>query len=118
MKKIFLSAFFIIAFMFSCDEDKKTIPACDVDNPLEELPWLKTMTGSMTQCAIEVSIFQATYSESTVFYSQITDPAANSVFQITLWDCNGNIVKDYKFGEQALFAQEVTNSSNIFTCSK
>jgi len=47
-----------------------------------------------------------------------TDPVCNSVFQVVLWDCNGNVVKEYKPGENDLFSNEVELVSNIYTCTE
>jgi hypothetical protein len=116
MKHI-LAYFFIFGIVFiGCDKDEKTLPDCDFDNPIEDLGWLKEVKNSLNNCTCQISIFQAQYAGKTVFYQLMNDPACNSVFGVELWDCNGDIVKEYKRGDQDIFASEVVSGEIIYSC--
>jgi len=106
---------FILA---GCDKDKDTIPDCNIENPLEELEWLKDVKNSLTNCSCQISIFQGKYKEKTVYYLMLNDPLCNSVFHVVLWDCNGDVVREYKPGENDLFFSEVETVNNLYTCSE
>jgi len=109
--------FIIILILANCNREKEDKAICDVVNPLEELDWLADIKNSMTNCTCDESILQGKYKDITVFYIMITDPLCNSVFHVILWDCNGNIVKEYKPGENDLFFKEVELADNIYTCN-
>jgi hypothetical protein len=118
MRKI-LRCIFICGFILAgCDKDKDNIHDCSTENPLEELGWLKDVKNSLTNCTCQISIFQGKYEEKTVYYLMMNDPLCNSVFHVVLWDCNGDIVKDYKPGENDMFFSEVELVNNIYTCTE
>jgi hypothetical protein len=118
MRKIF-SCIFICGFiLFSCEKSENSIPACSFQNPLEELDWLKEVKNSLTSCTCQISILQGKYKGKTVFYIMNTDPVCNSVFHVVLWDCNGNVVKEYKPGQNDVFSSEVELVDNIYTCTE
>ena len=111
MKKIFL-IFVTFILILSCEKNDKV---CNCNNPLEDLPWLKELKASFTNCTCQISIIQATYSKQTVFYPIMNDPLCNSYQQINLFDCSGNTLKTYTTTDQA-FGSEVTNQKVIYTC--
>jgi hypothetical protein len=111
MKHILVISVFLV-LLFSCEKDLDT---CDSENPLEEIAWLRDLKASITNCSCEVSIIQAIYKSSTVFYVAITDPACNSVFNANLLDCSGNIVKNYPNADET-FQREVTERQVIYSC--
>ena len=88
---------------------------CNCNNPLEDLPWLKELKASFSNCTCQISIIQATYSKQTVFYPIMNDPLCNSFQQINLFDCSGNTLKTYTTTDQA-FSSEVTNQKILYTC--
>ena len=47
-----------------------------------------------------------------------TDPVCNSVFHVVLWDCNGDVVKEYKPGQNDIFSSEVELVDHIYTCAE
>jgi hypothetical protein len=116
MKKILFYVSVCALILVSCKNNENPIPECSVENPLEELEWLKEIKNSLNNCTCQISILQGKYRESTVFYLMITDPLCNSVFQVTLWDCNGNVVKEYKSEDADVFSSEVELINNIYTC--
>jgi hypothetical protein len=117
MRKIFYFTFILGLILLSCEKNENTIPECNVNNPLEELDWLKDVKNSLTNCTCQISILQGKYREKTVFYIMNTDPVCNSVFHVVLWDCNGDVVKEYKPGQFDTYSKEVELIDNIYTCT-
>jgi len=109
----------MLTILVSCDNksEEPDIPNCEFSDPLEDLPWLKTLKETMVDCDLEISIFQARYKAKPVFYVAITDPAANTIFGVDLLDCNGNRVKLYKSAEHNAFYREVTNQEVLYRCN-
>jgi hypothetical protein len=104
--------FAIFILLLSCE---KTDKICNCNNPIEDLPWLKQLKSSFTNCTCQISVFQAAYKKQTAFYQMMNDPLCDGYQQIVLLDCNGNILKSYTPNDQA-FSDEVTNRKIIFTC--
>ena len=52
MKSI-LSLFILTGIIISCHKEE---PVCNVDNPSEELTWLKDIKNSLADCLCETSI--------------------------------------------------------------
>lgn len=75
------------AFFISCEDSNST---CDVENPAEELPWMKSMIetweGSSTIYTY-MYIQQGTYSGQTVFLAGNCCPFCDSYFPI--FNCEG-----------------------------
>ena len=111
MKKSLL-IFVTFILILSCEKVDKV---CNCSNPLEDLPWLKELKTSFTNCTCQMSIFQATYNKQTVFYSIMNDPLCNGYQQINLFDCSGIALKTYNTTDQA-FGNEVTNKKVIYIC--
>ncbi len=111
MKKASL-LFLIIILITGCEKYDNT---CNCKNPLEDIAWLKELKNSMTNCYCETSIIQATYNKQTVFYKIITDPVCNSVINISIADCNGNILKTYTAIDDT-FTSEVTGRKVLYRC--
>ena len=110
---------FIFVMIFSCcEKDENTIPECNIENPIEELSWLNDVKNSLTNCTCAISIIQGEYKKKTVFYTMITDPVCNSVFNVILWDCNGQVIKEYKMGDNEAFFNEVEIVEVLYTCSE
>ena len=117
MRKIFYFIFVLGLILPGCGKSETTIPECNVVNPLDELGWLKDVKNSLTNCTCQISILQGKYRGKTVFYIMNTDPVCNSVFHVILWDCNGDVVKEYKPGQFDTYSQEVELVDNIYTCT-
>jgi hypothetical protein len=118
MRNILCCLFVYGLILISCEKNEYTIPECNVENPLEELNWLKDIKNSLTNCTCQISILQGKYREKTVFYIMNTDPVCNSVFHVVLWDCNGDVLKEYKPGQNDAFSSEVELIDNIYTCTE
>jgi len=74
-----------LTLIFSCKKDTSG-NTCGVDNPLEDLPWLKSriaiISGSNPQTAKYQFVSQANYRGNTVFIFGNCDPLALSVFPV------------------------------------
>jgi hypothetical protein len=101
----------ILLLLMSCEKHNNT---CDCDNPLVELTWLSNLKNSLTNCFCETSIIQASYMKQTVFYVAVTDDLCNTIFEVTILDCSGNIVKNYKTVDT--FTNEVTGQKVLYRC--
>ena len=114
----FLFLFICLTALTCCDhKDYESFPSCKYSNPLEDIAWLKEYKETLTDCSIQISIFQATYKKQTVFYSALTDPSVNSVFEATsLWDCEGNDVRNFRGDEYEEFGKLVTNKVVLYRC--
>ncbi|WP_461636551.1 hypothetical protein [Labilibaculum euxinus] len=118
--KQFLFLLFCFATLTCCDhEDDESFPSCEYSNPLEDLAWLKEYKETLTDCNTQISIFQANYKKHVVFYSALTDPRVNSVFEATtLWDCEGNTVRNFRGDEYEKFNKLVTSRVVLYRCKE
>ncbi|HLN20487.1 MAG TPA: hypothetical protein VK213_05320 [Bacteroidales bacterium] len=105
--------FSALILIMSCEKYDNT---CNCDNPLEDLPWLKDLKSSFTNCTCQISIFQATYNKKTVFYAALTDPLCNSYYPVVIRDCKGDTLKVYEPSLGTDFNNEVTDRKLIFNC--
>lgn len=82
-----------LLLVFSCEKDILSDNTCNVDNPLEQLDWLKDTIQSLGQSNPEWSkyylVTMAKYSGETVFIISNCNPAANSVFPVL--NCSGEL---------------------------
>ena len=80
--------------VFSCEKDILSDNTCNVDNPLEQLDWLKVTIQNIEQSNPEWSkyylITMAKYSSETVFIISNCNPVANSVFPVL--NCSGQLL--------------------------
>ena len=71
MKKKILSIAILVVLVLLCQFSscRKPYPACDVKNPLTDLPWLKELTDSYEKGAqpFHVKIYQSTYRDGACF---------------------------------------------------
>ncbi len=112
----FLSSIFLLAIIISSCSDEESIPECNVENPMEELEWLKDVKNSIDNCTCQVSIIQGRYKGSTVYYQLMNDPYCNSIFGTVLWDCNGSVVKTYGQNDLNAFGKEVEHEETLHVC--
>ncbi|MFK8059172.1 MAG: hypothetical protein AB8B78_03680 [Polaribacter sp.] len=91
-KNTFLILIFTIFSLFACD-DKNMIPlVCDVENPLENLTFLKEAKNNIDRidCGGKSTITQYTYKNETVFEINICDQIADG--QTLVYNCSGKII--------------------------
>lgn len=111
---IILITIFIVA---SCGKDENTGKStCDLADPIEELPWLKEIKNSLTNCSIEMSILQGTYKNQTVFYISMTDPRVDAIQTATLLDCEGKVIEVIQPNKYQTFLNRVSNVKNLYRC--
>lgn len=116
MKILIYYALIATFFLLSCNKKENSPSDCKIENPLIELNWLNDLKNSLTNCTCQISIMQAEYNGTTVFYTIMNDPVCDAVQDIKLYDCNGNVVKEYRYNEFDVFAKEVTNQHSIYSC--
>lgn len=115
MKQIIIILICITTFT-CCDNDHDDQVNCEFSDPLEELSWLKEYKESLIDCNTQISIFQAIYKKQIVFYSAITDPLANSIFRVVLWNCEGEAIKIFEYDKTEEFGKLVTNRTILYRC--
>jgi hypothetical protein len=116
MKKICILVI-LSALLVNCSKDEKvTSNACNTDNPMENIDWLKAMKDSLTNCSCQISIVQGTYRNHPVFYLALTDPLCDGVLIPTLVDCNGKVVKKYNETDIEDFYHQVSIDTVLYSC--
>lgn len=115
--KVFSIVLLVVFVISSCGKDENTGKStCDLANPIEELPWLKEIKNSLTNCSIEMSILQGTYKNQTVFYVSMTDPRVDAIQTATLLDCEGKVIEVIKPDKYQTFLDKVSNVKNLYRC--
>lgn len=96
MKRI-LIPIVLLTLLFSCYSDNGDvliIGACGVDNPVEQLPWLKTRVDDLKNNGSDLSKFFyvqiAEYQEETVFIFNNCCPTCNTI--IPVYKCQGDLL--------------------------
>jgi hypothetical protein len=110
---ILVMPFVLISCGNATEEKEVKTEACTFQDPVKELSWLNDVKNSLSR-NYQVSIFQAVYQNQTVFYTRITDPAYNTVFSISLCNCEGKIIKSYTQNDQIQFTKEVTGAKVLY----
>lgn len=93
--KIFV-LFFSILFLTSCpNEDVLIDKVCEVENPLEELAWLKDIkTNFLLSSVYQKRIIEEyNYKNQTVFLIDNCSDCADNL--VIAYDCNGNKVCEF-----------------------
>lgn len=117
---------FIVLFVFllSCsdNDDKLSVtPACGVDNPAEELAWLKSEIDNRNQSTRESMkycyIIQAEYEGETVFVYEDCNPLVDKA--IFILNCQGVVVNtgDNPIGLDNLKNKTIIWKGNNFVCT-
>lgn len=93
MKTLFL--LFSIVFLTSCPSDLEYEKTCEVNNPLEDLVWLKQIKTSFEQSAsvTKKKIVQYQYNNETVFLIDVCFDCADNL--ISIYNCEGNIICEF-----------------------
>lgn len=112
--KIIASILILFLGCSSCDASRNDTSKCEAQNPLEDLVWLKELKESLKDSDLEKSIYQASYKKETVFYLIITDPRVRLAFGVTLWNCEGKVVREFKSGDYEEFDTQVLNKIEIY----
>lgn len=113
--KYIVYLFFAFLLLISCNKQEDTVSDCNVDNPLEELEWLKEMIESNADCPCHSSLLEGIYHGQTVFYSMASSFYCDQG-GFTLWDCNGNVVKEFRFVDADPDMNNIEQVKILFTC--
>lgn len=115
MKKI-IWLLAVFSLCLSCNNDDKDLPAiaaCDVNNPIEDLDWLKARAQEIKDGTSDLAqyfyIEMAEYKGKTVFIGQNCCPYCSSV--ILVYDCEG---KELGSTGTEILASEISNAKIIF----
>ncbi len=94
------------AILFSCNENEGP-SACGVENPVEDLPWLKSSIQETESSALAqyAYLIQGTYKGQTVFSMGSCCPYCLTL--VVILDCQGNVIEDAAL-------QEVKNQKIIW----
>ena len=108
MKKILF--FFMLLGLSACDKDELR-NTCNVENPVEDLPWLKTRIESYLQSdssELDLSMYayvaQATYKGETIFLFLNCCPLCNYVPQA--YSCQGNLIENDTIDWEVIWEQD------------
>lgn len=85
----------IVCFLISCSSNQETISNCNVDNPLENLTWLKKIKENLEKSATawKSSITQYTYKNEAVF---LVEPCKDCPDGMTsVYNCSGTIICEF-----------------------
>ena len=70
-------------------------------------------SNSICQTYIILSL----YKDKSVFYTYWVGALCDPIFNVFLLDCMGDTIKEYKFGDQHIFEEEVEFVEHLYTCS-
>ena len=125
-KKLQLFAIIFTIFCISgCSDDdvKSKALTCNPGEPFQEFSWLQDLKDSMESCSCEQSIIKGVYMGNTVYFLIMTDELCNWEFRTDLYNCHGQIIKEYRYveGNQNTFEKfqmEVTGQEVIYVCKE
>jgi hypothetical protein len=115
MKNKFVVLFAAMILVMSCEKKENE---CNCNNPIEDIAWLRDLKSSFTDCTCEMTIFQGTYKNETVFYSAMSFFSCDGYYPIVLRNCSGDAIKTYEPPLGESFEDEVTNRKALYSCSK
>jgi hypothetical protein len=98
MKSASLILILLLVSLISCKEDKVN-KNCNVDDPVNELRWLKAMTEELNSSTFSKYnyILQGDYNGGTVFIVTNCCPMCNSI--PVVYDCDGDRLDDASTAE-------------------
>jgi hypothetical protein len=118
MKKLQFVLMVLLAFsVIGCCDDKDAANACTASS-INDVPWIRNLKKSMTNCSCEISLTQGTYQSQTVFFIVLTDPLCNGIDTPTRYDCEGKTIRSFTTSEedQQELADSVTRDKVIYLC--
>ena len=116
MGKIYMISI-VLALIIGCEkDDSENKNACNSDNPIEDISWLKELKNSLSDCVCEISLIQGTYDNRTVFFTALTDPLCDGIDMPTLFDCKGNVVRTFTMNDYQEFYTDVTRDKVLYRC--
>lgn len=123
MKRIISIILFITLttiIQYSCEDqlELSNDQACNVDNPLEDLPWLKEMklTIQLRMSPAGAQIIQYTYQGDYVFWVDLCYQCADGLIEV--YNCTGEVICEFGGidGRNTCpdFETEATDSTMLF----
>ena len=116
MKKI-LAVAFVLIISQSCNNDDESLPiisACDVTNPIENLPWLKTQVEEIIENKSDIAPFFfieiAEYRGETIFISNNCCAICGTI--VPIYNCRGELLG---LLNDEIKINEVMNVQTIFS---
>lgn len=114
MKKLLLPLVLMVFFFSSCQEETIPSTACQIENPVQNMDWLKVLiegleNGSLTEY---IYISQATRGSQTVFMLQNCCPFCNTVTSV--YDCDGVLLGHLGNGSNGIDPTSLKNSKVIW----
>ena len=83
---------FLLLFAFACSDDDENKSVCEVDNPVEDLEWLRAeLEGDSQSTYSDTFVYQALYFGQPVIYISICCPACNMA-PPAIRKCNGEVI--------------------------
>lgn len=80
----------LLTSSITCKKDKQALKACGIDNPLQNIPWLKNILDSLTNKTVGGSITLMKYGEQNYFALQ---PITMSCRYCFIYTCDGILLK-------------------------
>lgn len=118
MKTKFIYTLALLLFI-SCDSiDEETTNLCKVQNPIENLAWLKEIKKGMEKSATasRSSIVQYTYNNETIFVVNSCENCSNTISNV--YSCSGTVICKLKEAEEKNtclnFVKEATNKKILW----
>jgi hypothetical protein len=115
MKQLVVVVIALLLFI-SCSKENEHKQICNLADPIYELPWLKEIKNSLTDCQWQTAIIQANYDGQTVFYTASNDPLANSNQSYTLYNCDGKIIEVTAPEKFQDFTAKITDVKILYQC--
>ena len=116
MKGLFL--LFMVVYFTSCDSNQVDEKVCEVDNPLENLTWLKEIRVGfeLSSFYVKRKILQYDYKNETVFFIDSCNGCADNL--TIVYNCEGSIICEFGgiggLNTCADFTAEATNEITLW----
>ncbi len=122
--------FLLLILLFSCSKDENKVianseielqNACKAEDPLA-IDWMQDLKEEL-HCGeyfCEVSIVKSEYEGETVFFILVTDPLCNASGVRNLYNCYGEIIKEFTAEESSIFLNDSGVEADfeiLFSCN-
>ncbi|MDJ1502491.1 hypothetical protein QNI22_17620 [Cytophagaceae bacterium BD1B2-1] len=97
-------------------ESKRSAPACGVNNPVEDLPWLKELIKKSNKdpespyCVLQ-SVQQGTYEGQTIYVPVVSGALCCTCAGVAAYNCQGDLL----FSCNVDASSKITNIKTIWT---
>lgn len=122
MKKNLIVLLFSTALLSCSSDDLPVIAACGVDNPIQDLSWLKEEVAqrreNISPDAQYCYIVQAETDTQTIFIFEDCNPLIDKV--VPIYDCTGTsigLLGDENYGIDSITEREIIYRPSDFKCT-